>query len=173
MQEVGSDGRTSKKGSTQKEIGMKKTLSVVLMLALSVGSFAAAPDEAKKKPKKTERTAQGTYAAPATLVGNCTQTDGIGCMTIASGTNESYLTAKVTDQHGQPVSIAVDADLDGDGTTETNYGSFCGETTEPIQIDPGAAIVFWVGRADVAAADGCAPGVATQGTLDVTFSNLP
>ena len=154
---------------------MKRSITVLLVLGLIFSAFAVVPAQAKKKkkPVKVERTAQGTYAAPATLVGNCTQTDGVGCMTIASGTNESYITAKVTDQHGQPVSIAVDADLDGDGTTETNYGSFCGETTEPIQIDAGAAIVFWVGRADVAAVDGCAPGIATQGTLDVTFSNMP
>ena len=152
---------------------MKKTLTVVLMMALVAGSFAAAPAEAAKKKKRTEREAQGTYIAPATLVGNCTQTDGVGCMTIQTGGTESFLTATVTDMHGQPVSIAVDADLDGDGTTETNYGSFCGETTEPIQFDPGAALVFWVGRADVAAVDGCAPGIATQGTLDVVFSNMP
>ena len=153
---------------------MKRSLAFLLVLGL-VASFAAAPAQAKKKkkPARVERTAQGTYAAPATLVGNCTQTDGVGCMTIQSGAGEEYLTATVTDQHGQPVSISVEADLDGDATTETSYGSFCGETAEPIQIEPGAAIVFWVGRADVAAVDGCAPGVATQGTLDVTFSNMP
>lgn len=63
--------------------------------------------------------------------------------------------------------------MDGDSTTETTFGSFCGETTEPIQIEPGAAVIFWVGRADVAILDGCAPGIATQGTLDVVFSNMP
>jgi hypothetical protein len=155
---------------------MKKAVTLLLILGLLAGALAM-PAEAKKKKKKKvtkiERQAQGTYQAPATVVGNCTQTDGIGCMTIQSATNERYLTAKATDAHGQPVSISVEADLDGDISTETTYGSFCGETTEPIQIDPGAAIVFWVGRADVAVVDGCAPGIATQGVLDVTFSNKP
>ncbi len=152
---------------------MKKTLSLLLTLGLLVGLVAMAPsaDAAKKKAKK--RKAQGTYAAPATVVGNCTQTDGIGCMTIQSGPGEKYITATATDAHGLPVSISVDADLDGDMSTETNYGSFCGETEEPIQIEPGVALVFWVGRADVALLDQCAPGIATQGTLDVTFSNMP
>jgi hypothetical protein len=156
---------------------VRKLLALMMVASLVFAMVATAEAGKKKKkpkkPAKTEREAQGTYAAPATLVGNCTQTDGVGCMTIATGPSESFLTAKVTDAHGQPVSISVDADLDGDMTTETNYGSFCGATEEPIQIDPGASIVFWVGRADVAAADGCAPGVATQGTLDVVFSNLP
>ncbi len=144
-------------------------------MGLIFGMVATAEAGKKKKKKvvKIEREAQGTYAAPATLVGNCTQTDGVGCMTIAAGPEELFLTAKVTDAHGQPVSISVEADLDGDSTTETTYGSFCGETTEPIQIDPGASVIFWVGRADVAVVDGCAPGTATQGTLDVVFSNMP
>ena len=151
---------------------MKRALSVAVMLGLLVGSFAM-PAEAKKK-KKVTRKAQGTYSAPATVVGNCTQTDGIGCMTIATGPKESYLTAKATDAHGQPVLINVAADLDGDSSSETDYGTFCGETTEPIKIDPGASIIFWVSpltsAPDLA---GCQPGFATQGMLDVTFSNLP
>ena len=154
---------------------MKKSVVFLLILGL-VASFAGVPAQAKKKPKRVERTAQGTYAAPATIVGNCTQTDGIGCMTIASGGSESYLTAKVTDDTGQPVFVTVQADLDGDATSETFYGSFCGETTEPIQFDPGAALIFWVGpatRIPDRAASGCVPGQGTQGTLDVTFSNMP
>lgn len=154
---------------------MKRFLVLLLALGLVFGAVATAEagKKKKKKPKKVEREAQGTYAAPATIVGNCTQKDGIGCMTIATGPEELYLTAKVTDAHGQPVSISVEADLDGDMQTETTYGSFCGETAEPIQIDPGASIIFWVGRADVVLLDRCTPGVATQGTLDVVFSNMP
>ena len=152
---------------------MRKALAVAIAIGLLAGSMAL-PAEGKRKPRKVTRKAQGTYQAPATVVGNCTQTDGIGCMTIATGPKEAYLTAKVTDAHGLPVLISVGADLDGDATTETDYGSFCGETTEPIKIDPGAAIVFWVAPF-TAAPDlvGCQPGFATQGTLDVVFSNLP
>jgi hypothetical protein len=154
---------------------MKKTFSVVLMIALVAGAFAAAPAEAKKK-KRVERVAQGTYQAPATVVGNCTQTDGIGCMTIQSGGSEQYLTASATDATGQPVFISVQADLDGDMQSDTNYGTFCGETTEPIKFDKGAALIFWVGPATgipARATSGCVPGQGTQGTVDVTFSNLP
>lgn len=157
---------------------MKKALTVVLMLALVVGAFAAAPAQAKKKKKvvRVERTAQGTYAAPATVVGSCTQTDGIGCMTIPSGGSEQYLTATVTDATGQPVYVTVQADLDGDMRSETTYGAFCGETTEPIKFDSGAALIFWVGPVTGIpgrATSGCVPGQGTEGTVDVTFSNLP
>ena len=157
---------------------MKKTIAVALALGLLVGALVAPAEAGKKKkkrkkPVRVERQVQGTYAAPATVVGNCTQTDGIGCMTITNGPGEKYLTASVTDEHGQPVAISVAADLDGDIQTETTYGAFCGETEEPIEVDEGVDLVFWVGRAADAIALACAPGIGTQGTLDVTFSNLP
>ena len=157
---------------------MKKTFVMLLVLGLIAGMMSAPVDAKKKKKKKKkvvkiERVAQGTYIAPATAAGNCTQTDGVGCMTIQAGATESYLTAKITDTHGQPVAVAIKADLDGDMQSETLYGTFCGETAEPIKIDPGAEIIFWIGITPDTAALGCAPGEATQGTLDVTFSNLP
>lgn len=155
---------------------MRKAIMVILSASLVFGAFGAPAAEAGKKKKRVERDAQGTYAAPATIVGNCTQTDGIGCMTIATGGSERYLTASVTDATGQPVLIEVAADLDGDMQSETDYGTFCGATDEPIEIDPGAEIIFWVSPATATAArvtDGCVPGQATEGTLDVTFSNLP
>ncbi len=79
----------------------------------------------------------------------------------------------MTDDHGQPVAISVAADTDGDSITDTTYGVFCGKTDKPIKIAGGMEIIFWVGRARDAAATTCVPGIATQGTLDVTFSNLP
>lgn len=156
---------------------MKKSIAFLLVLGL-VASFAGTPAFAgkKKKPKRIEREAQGNYVAPATVVGNCTQTDGVGCMTIATGGTEEYLTASVTDGTGQPVFVTVQADLDGDARSETFYGSFCGETTEPIKFDRGAALIFWVGpasRIPDRVSSGCVPGQGTEGTLDVTLSNMP
>jgi len=156
---------------------MRKTIAVALALGLLAGALVAPAEAGKKKkkrkPKKVEREAQGTYAAPATVVGNCTQTDGIGCIGILSGPKEKYITATITDAHGQPVAVTVDGQTDEDINTDVTYGSFCGETEEPIQIDPAVQLVFWIGRADDAATQGCAPGIGTQGTLDVVFSNLP
>src|ERR671921_464525 len=99
---------------------MKKGLSVGLMIALLVGSLAVPAEAGKKKkkkrapaPVKVERTVAGNYVAPALGAGLCTQTDGVGCMEIPSGPDEMYLTAKVTDSHGQPVFISIQADTDG------------------------------------------------------------
>jgi len=157
---------------------MRKAIAVALSLGLLAGALAM-PAEAgrkkkkRKKPVKVEREVQGTYAAPATVVGSCTQTDGIGCIGIANGPGEKYVTATITDSHGQPVAVSIAADLDGDIQTETTYGSFCGETTEPIEVDEGVQLIFWIGRAADAVALACAPGIGTQGTLDVVLSNLP
>lgn len=127
----------------------------------------------KKKPKKVTREVQGSYSAPATIVGACSQTDAIGCVRIPSGPGENYVTAEVKDGHGQPVVVSVQADLDGDNTTETVYGAFCGKTKEPIKVDEGVEVTFWVGSPLHVAVNTCAPGIGTQGTIDVTFSNLP
>lgn len=154
---------------------MRKAIAVALAVGLLAGAMVAPAGAGKKKrkPKKVEREAQGTYAAPATLVGNCTQTDGIGCIGILGGPKEKYITATVTDNHGLPVAVTVDGQLDEDINTDVTYGSFCGETEVPIKVDPGVELIFWIGRADDAALQACAPGIGTQGTLDVTFSNLP
>ncbi len=155
---------------------MKKTLAVALALGLLAGALVGPADagkKKKKKPVKVTREVQGSYSAPATVVGACSQTDAIGCVRIPSGPGEKYLTAEVTDGHGQPVVISVQADLDGDNRTETVYGAFCGKTEEPIQVDEGVEVTFWVGSPIHAVPNLCAPGIGTQGTIDVTFSNLP
>jgi hypothetical protein len=155
---------------------MKKSIVALLVLGLIFGSLVGSAEAKKKKktkaPVKVTREVQGTYVAPGGAAGNCTQTDGVGCMTIPSGAGEQYLSAKVTDAHGQPVAVAIKADLDGNGSTETLYGTFCGETAEPIQIQEGVEIIFWVGITPDTAPIGCAPGEATNGTLDVTYSNM-
>lgn len=155
---------------------MRKIITVAVSAALVLGVFGAPVAEAGKKKKRVERQAQGSYMAPATIVGSCTQTDGIGCMGITNGVKETYVSAKVTDANGQPVYVTIQADLDGDMRSETVYGAFCGETDEPIKVDGGVELIFWVspiGSIPDRAITGCVPGQGTEGTLDVTFSNLP
>ena len=152
---------------------MKRAIAAAMVLGMLVATVSTAEaGKKKKKPAKVTREAQATYTSTVVVAaGNCTQTDAINCPRIASGSNESYITAKVTDATGQPVPVAVKADKDGDRSTETLYGVFCGETAEPIQIDPGVEVTFWIGKSPDTAALPC--GAASQGTVDVTFSNLP
>lgn len=154
---------------------MKRYLILVMVLGLILGATAADAGQKKKKKKKeqkVEREATGTYTSTGVVaVGTCSQQDAINCVRIPSGPEEQYVTAVVHDSTGQAVPVAVKADLDGDNSTETLYGAFCGETEEPIKVDPGVEVTFWVGITRDNAALGCPP--PTSGSIDVVFSNLP
>lgn len=154
---------------------MKRSLSILLVLGLVFAAFASAPAQAKKKkPKKVTRTAEGSYdLPPLVVVGTCAQSGAIGCVSFTSATNEKFVTAKVTDAHGQPVAVSISANTDGQFGDDESYGEFCGETTEPIAIPGGTELHFWVGAATDLGISGCVPGAATSGTIKATFSNLP
>ena len=152
---------------------MKRFLTMFMILGLVFGSVATA--ESKKKPQRTSRTVEGSYDSPVlTLYGRCAESGGIGCVSFTTGQNERFLTAEVVDAHGLPVFVLVRSEAEGNGFpaegTET-YGTFCGETTEPIAVPAGETVQFWVGAA--LSVYGCQPGVATAGTITATFSNLP
>lgn len=153
---------------------MKRYLILIMVLGLIFGAVgtAEAGKKKKKKQKKVEREATGTYTSTVVVaIGTCSQQDAINCVRIPSGPKEKYVTASVNDATGQAVPVAVKADLDGDNTTETLYGAFCGETEEPIEVDPGVEVTFWVGITVDTAGLACAP--PTEGSIDVVFSNLP
>jgi hypothetical protein len=153
---------------------MKRSIVLFLVLGMIFGSIASAEAAKKKKPKKVSRTVEGSYDAPALIVaGTCSQTGAVGCVAIQTTLAEKFLTASVTDQHGQAVYVSVQADTDGNNQDDVVYGSFCGETTEPIAVDPGAALHLWVGVTPDPAMAGCAPAAATSGTVSATLSNLP
>lgn len=155
---------------------MKKAIAVALSLGLLVGALVAPAEAGKKKrkPKKVTREVEGSYdLPPLVLVGTCSQTGAIGCVTFLSGPKEKFVTAKITDQHGQPVAVSVSANLDGEIGDDETYGTFCGETEEPIAIPPSTELHFWVGAATDVGTGGCVPGAATSGTATATFSNLP
>ena len=151
---------------------MRRTLTVALIIGLIAGSLVA-PAEAGKR--KRTRKVQGSYDAPTLVVaGSCTQTGAIGCVAIATGATERFLRARVTDQHGQPVYVSVQANLEGgDNQDDTSYGSFCGKTKKPIPVDPGVELHLWVGFSPDPGFVGCVPGIATTGTITARLSNLP
>lgn len=154
---------------------MKRILVAVLVLGLAFGAITTAEAGKKKKPKKTERTVEGGYDAPPLVIaGTCAQSGAIGCVAIATGPGEAFITeAKVTDAHGQPVVVGVSANTDGNIGDDVSFGEFCGELTEPMAIEPGVELHFWVGTIADIVGQACAPGLATTGTISVTLSNLP
>jgi hypothetical protein len=154
---------------------IKRAAVLVMILSLVVGSVAVAEAAKKKKPKRIERTVEGSYDAPPLVIaGTCAQSGAIGCVAIATGPGETFISkAKVTDAHGQPVVVSVSANTDGEIGDDVSFGTFCGEVTEPMPIDPGVELHMWVGVVQDAVTEACAPGLATTGTVSVTLSNLP
>lgn len=154
---------------------MRKHLVLLLVLGMLFGSIASAEaGKKKKKPKKVTREVQGSYDTPALIVaGACSQTGAIGCVAIVTGPTEKFLSAEITDGHGQPVYVSVQADTNGDQQDDAIYGNFCGKTDEPIAVDPGTELHLWVGAQADPGIVGCVPGFGTSGTIDATLSNMP
>lgn len=155
---------------------MKRFLLIVMIVGLVAGSVATAEAKRTKKATKAERTVEGSYGLlPDPLPGCESNTDLFACATVDARWTEGFFTAKVEDVHGLPVFVQVVAN-------GRNIGTFCGETTRPMSIEPGANLAFrieplpyfwsnwgvdWVGPLD------CPYRVSTSGTISVTLSNLP
>jgi hypothetical protein len=144
-----------------------------MVLGLIAGSVATAEAKGKKRPARVERTVEATYGPYPAPVTGCNEALGkFYCLALETRVSEAFLTAKVTDAHGQPVFVEV-VSRQGNG-----YAFFCGETTEPIRVYPGDELHFYVARPltrDLFDPDLDCPAhrVKTTGTISVTLSNLP
>ena len=85
----------------------------------------------------------------------------VASVTIPAG-NENYVSMSVSDQSGQPV-LAEIVQQDG-------IAAFCGETPEPVRIDPGfdVTVQLHAGRCF-----GGGPSVVAGGEIRATFERLP
>lgn len=151
---------------------MKKALIFALVIGLIAGSMAApatAKKKKKKKPVKVERVVEAHYTGgfPISLYGTVAG-NTIGGGSFPSSGEEKYVTIEVTDSSGTAISGSVGQDPEGDSTT-TEKGTFCGATEEPIEIDPGIDVTVYVTQGQC----GGGPSIVTEGTIKVTFSNLP
>ena len=153
---------------------MKRFLIFVMVLGFIAGSVATT--EAKRRPTRVERTFEGNYETPFVPGrAGCSRTEGRGCVTVYTRSTESFFTAEVTDALGFPVFVQVWTEADSDGLEDVLFGTFCGETTQPISFPPGTELHFWVGFTfSTAAYESCPSGlIATTGTISVTLSNVP
>lgn len=158
---------------------MKKSIVLVLALALIAGSFAA-PAAAKKKKKKkapvrVERVVETVYDLAALGVGDPVGSGACpaatnSCGRAATGLDEKFVKVEITDATGLPVSFNLGQDTDPDTLgTEHQLGRFCGTTgDEPIEIVPGAEILVFPWAVGPACGS-----VGTTGTVSFTISNLP
>lgn len=157
---------------------MKRFLVTFMVLGLVVGAVATA--EAKRPQKRIERTVKGSYSTQfvpfsGLVTSPCANAGAIGCVTVETSAVERFLTATVTDAHGQPVLVSVSS-WDPYTETHTEHGSFCGKTEKPMSFPRGIELYFSPGYWDpflpTQWAD-CPPGFGTTGTISVTLSNLP
>ena len=148
---------------------MRKLVVLALVTGLVVGSVASAEAGKKKAPKKTTRSAEAAYIAPARLYWAPTG-DNIGGASFPTAAGESYVTIDIEDNAGMDVSAAVGQDPEGDGTVATT--PFCTSTEEPLPIAPGLEVTVFV-YVGPCTNPSPAPAFATQGTITATFSNLP
>lgn len=149
---------------------MKKAIVVALTAGLVAGSLAMPAEAGKKKPKPKKVTREVTFEYVCPCIGqyqfgSATGTNlGGGPMPVGL---ESYLTAVATDSSGQPVHVSITQDTNGDGFND-GVGDFCGETTEPMPINPGLEIRVFVGEPSPSC-----PGPAAGGEITFTLSNMP
>lgn len=151
---------------------MKRFLILFMVFGLIVGSVATA--DAGKKAAEMQRTVKATYVG-AQLVyeyKSCVHSGRLGCVIIPTRKGEDSLTASVTDSHGQAVAVSV-----VDARSDRVYGTFCGNTTQPIRFHTGNKLELWVGGKWLPTwwppypeAPRCLPGMATKGAIRVTFS---
>jgi hypothetical protein len=169
---------------------MRKAIVLALVIGLVGASFVVTAEAAKKKkkkkkkPAKIERVVEFEYECPCGVrFGTPAGSIGLGFqLGSLTGTNtgggevpltadDVFVTAKAEDASGQSVRVGLANDTDGNGTNDT-WGSFCGETTEPIEVQHGEAVM----RAFVTSGtcdDMTTPAFANGGNITFTFTNMP
>ena len=144
---------------------MKRVLIMIMVLGLIAGSVSTAG--ATKRPRRAERTVEGTYTVYPAPVTGCNSPLGTwACLIVDASPTEAFFTAKVADAHGRPVYVEVRS---RGGVVAT----FCGETTRPIPFYPGSSLEFDIGLSRYVVSGECPVNMLkTTGTISVTLSNL-
>lgn len=153
---------------------MKKLIATCLTLGLLAGALAMPADAKKKrKPKRVERVAEGTYDNPAIGIPGVAGTSSAGgAVEFGLASNEAFINVEITDDAGRPVMATMSQDSDPSDTTWEIFATFCGTTDGPVDVVPGLAVrvsVYTISGPD----HPTCVGPATSGTIKATLSNLP
>lgn len=144
-------------------------------LVLAAGALAAAvlPAHAEDKVTRTEEVRYSDPAIGTAGIGLCFQGDS--CVFVEPEAGEKYVSVEIADDVGPlPVYASIIQDTSGDGSwlvTDDRTTHICGATVAPIEIVEGKTVTVWIWEGP-GASPPCA-GVATSGTVTLTFSNLP
>jgi len=149
-----------------------------LVAVMVFGSALGAEAATKKKHKKHKAVVKTSRTVKLSYTGGCTVEDPVltgsdtsGCSSFGAAgwsvdtkTGEKYVTVTVTDATGQKVPGAF---WTGSGTN-SHTDAFCG-ATKNYQFGAGPVVI----ALDAVGATPACPGLATQGTVTLVFSNLP
>ena len=154
---------------------LSRTVALAVTLALVSISGSVSPAAAKGRGLRTE---SAEYLAPNTgenfpVVGymNFAHCDlKIGCGRFEAAKGEGSVSVEITDASGQTVYGYVYQDRTGDGYSDTgDNGPVCGKTARPVPISPDFPIVVFVGAHSSGIGRCDSVGLATTGTITVTF----
>ncbi|MDQ3939994.1 MAG: hypothetical protein M3238_01445 [Actinomycetota bacterium] len=146
---------------------MRRSLVVSVALTLVFGALTSSAGGEPKNRKKKGRVATAEYFAPAYFSWNPTGEHNIGGVTFTTGGKERFVSIKIEDDLGTPVSAAAGQDPEGDNTVATT--EFCSETTTPLPIEPGLELTVFVFVGPCTSPLG--PAFATQGKVTATFTS--
>ena len=142
---------------------MKRLLVAIMIVGLTAGAFGMeASAKKRKKVKRIERTETAEYSTPGFvrteggLSNVCAK--GTGCLWFPATPKDRFFSVSATDKSGTPTPIVVTLE---DGTQEF----FCGSTDGPMALAGATEVNVSVG------VDADCQGIATQGTVEITFSN--
>jgi hypothetical protein len=149
-----------------------------LVATMVLGSAVGAEAATKKKPKHHKRVVRTTRTVKLSYTGGCTADTPAGAASDTSGcssfggagwsvptrSGEKYVTVTIADATGQKVRGAFWTGSGANGHADP----FCGADKD-YQFAVGPVVL----ALDAVGATTACPGLATQGTVTLVFSNLP
>lgn len=147
---------------------MKKLLVTGLAAALAATALLVPAEAAKKKPKP--RTAEGTYDNPALGVPGVVGSGAAGgSFEFATMATENFITVTIDDDGGGTPTFTMSQNSDPSDDSYEIMGTWCGETEEPVQIEPGLAVRVSIYSTPGPEQPSCV-SPASSGTISATFT---
>ena len=148
---------------------MKKLIVTSVMIGLLAGALVG-PAEAGKKKKPKTRVAEGTYDNPAVGVPGVVGTSNAGgAFEFGTLSNERTISITIDDDAGGTPTFTMSQNSDPSDASYEIMGTWCGETPEPVAIEPGLPV-----RVSVYATPGPEQPTcisrASSGTIVATFA---
>jgi len=152
---------------------LRASSPVIALVLVLVGAMLVAPASAGKK-KRVERVDEREYilaTGPRGAADTPCVAAPIGCVIFPLEKGDKFVDVEVIDDAGEPVwaSVYVYGYTDGSDTHE----HICGESEAPLKLAPDMEELVVVTTQTTGGATSPCTGPATQGTIKVTFSNLP